>query len=239
MDGARLTGGRAGKGQQPKSLFGGLLRCGVCGGAMIAVDARRYGCAARKDRGRAVCTGVSAPREAVDMGLLSMARDELLAPAMIAEVGRQVEALLRERRQGLSDARKTATARAKALEAEIQRLTDAIAQMGLSTALRARLEVAERERAELAAQPTPLATGDASWRARYKAQVMRLRAALESDTATAREALRDVFGEVRLVAEGGAVFAEIQATPAIAIAGAGALLGMVAGARYATRKRLT
>ena len=238
MDGARLTGGRAGRGREARSLFGGLLRCSSCGGAIVAIDARRYGCAKRKDRGATVCPGVTAPREAVEAGLLSMARDELLSPATIAEVGRQVEALLREQRDGLADARRRATARAAALDADIARLTDAVAQMGLSPALRARLERAEHERAALQIPASVATLLPPDWRARYAARLMRLRADLEADTATAREVLRQVFGDVRLSMRGAEVWAEIETAPAVAIAGADSLLGRVAGARYSTWKRL-
>ncbi|MGH8801606.1 MAG: recombinase family protein, partial [Casimicrobiaceae bacterium] len=70
MDAPRRAGGRRGRGGVATTLFGGLLRCGICGGAVVAMSARHYGCAARKDRGRAVCAGVLAPRQEVDRVLL-------------------------------------------------------------------------------------------------------------------------------------------------------------------------
>lgn len=39
-------GGRSG---YPTTLLGGILRCGRCGGAVVGVNAYRYGCAARED----------------------------------------------------------------------------------------------------------------------------------------------------------------------------------------------
>ena len=59
-------GGGTGKGKRPTTLFGGLLRCAKCGGVIIAISGRHYGCAQRKDRGTAVCTGVMAKRDVVD-----------------------------------------------------------------------------------------------------------------------------------------------------------------------------
>src|SRR5690606_32377298 len=38
----RRTGGGGGKGAPNRTLFGGLLRCGVCGGAVTATSARHY-----------------------------------------------------------------------------------------------------------------------------------------------------------------------------------------------------
>jgi hypothetical protein len=46
--------------------------------------------------------------------------------------------------------------------------------------------------------------------AAYQGLVMRLETALSADTARARDALRQVLGDVRLVAEGDAVFAEME-----------------------------
>ena len=77
--------GSAGKGARPRSLFGGLLRCGCCGGAVVATSGRHYGCAARKDRGPAVCEGVQAHRAKVDARLLAAIREDLLSPDAIAE----------------------------------------------------------------------------------------------------------------------------------------------------------
>lgn len=88
-----------------RTLFGGLLRCGTCGGAVIAVSATAYGCAAAKDRGRDVCTGLYVPRQALDVRLLGLVRDEILAPIPIASVRRSLNAALtRKDRQGGRDA---------------------------------------------------------------------------------------------------------------------------------------
>jgi len=94
MSTPRRAGGRKGSGPQPKALFSGLLRCGSCGGAVVAVSARQYGCAARKDRGATVCAGVLAPRASVDSCLLAEVRDELLS----AEALRTVQVAPEQRR---------------------------------------------------------------------------------------------------------------------------------------------
>ncbi|MDR0480578.1 MAG: zinc ribbon domain-containing protein, partial [Gallionellaceae bacterium] len=80
IDGSRLANGSKSKGARPKTLFGGLLRCSKCGGAMIAVDKNYYGCAARKDRGEVVCVGTTVSRSAVEKRLLGTIRDDLLSP---------------------------------------------------------------------------------------------------------------------------------------------------------------
>ena len=62
---------------QRKRLLSGFLRCGECGGAMVAVNTHQYGCAARKDRGTTVCRGIYAPRHGTDTQLLAALRGSL------------------------------------------------------------------------------------------------------------------------------------------------------------------
>lgn len=189
-------------------------------------------------RGASVCAGVAVSRETLDARLLSVARDELLSPATVAAVGVEVAAILRDRRKGAAEARNRARARAAALDAEIARLVDAVAAMGLSDALRARLSAAEAERRELADREAPAPAAGGDWLVRYRAEVVRLRAALAADVPAAREAIRQVFGGIRLLPDGDAVFAEIEGAPAAgALAVVGSPMGRVAGGGFPTHRR--
>jgi DNA invertase Pin-like site-specific DNA recombinase len=96
------------RGPGPRTLFGGLLRCGRCGGAVIAVSGREYGCAARKDRGAAVCTGVRAPRKETDRRLVGVLREEVLSPHAIAQIRDQVRRILSESQQQAMEIRRSA-----------------------------------------------------------------------------------------------------------------------------------
>jgi len=140
------------RGPGPRTLFGGLLRYGRCGGAVIAVSAREYGCAARKDRGTAVCAGVRASRKETDRRLVAMLRDEVLSPHAIARIRDQVRRILGESQQQAAEMHKARAARIRVLEGEIKRLTDAVAEFGLSNAIRTRLMDAEAEHAALTAR---------------------------------------------------------------------------------------
>ena len=184
-------GGKRGGGW-PHTLFGGLLRCGLCGGAMIAVDAGYYGCAARKDRGKAVCAGTRTPRKATDVRLLASIRDQLSGPGAIAQVRQDAEAAI----SGLRESAGTRTARLATLDREIARLTDAVAAMGLSDALRARLAAAEAARKELLAQPVDTAVTVSAIVSRYRELLLRLEQALAGDVERARAALRQTLGKV-------------------------------------------
>jgi site-specific DNA recombinase len=79
MGAERLNAGTSGAGRPARTLFGGLLRCPLCGGAMASVNQRHYGCVARKERGKHVCQGVNILREQTDERLLGILREELCA----------------------------------------------------------------------------------------------------------------------------------------------------------------
>lgn len=240
-DQVRLTGPRGGA--PLRTLFAGLLRCPGCGGPVVAIDARRYGCNVRNDRGAAACGVADAwPRRAVDAALLGLVRDELAGPAAIAELHRAArETLTAAGRRSTQDA---SAARLAAVQAEIGRLVDAVAQIGLSDALRARLAAAEAERAEierqaqaLRAAPVPTA---ADIVAGYRRRLLRLQAALESDAdrQRTRELLAELLGPVTLVRDEGGDWAEME-EPAARVALTGSTpLTVVAGARNSGRKRI-
>ncbi len=242
MSAPTSAGGR-GKGARTRTLFGGLLRCGHCGGAVIAVDARAYGCNTRKERGAAACEGVHARRDRVDQRLIAWIRDDLRSPAELAEFRKQLQAVLMERANIAGDAYQETAKRRRSLQEEITRLVDAVANAGHSAALLARLAAAEADLAALPPeQPAPLAQAEREIDdavARYNAQLLVLQAAMESDVERARAIFKDWFDQVTLVRDGTGVYLELG-EPAEALmleAAGGSLLGMVAGTRFHTRNR--
>ena len=232
MDSPRRAGGRRGRGAAPRTLFGGILRCGTCGAAVIAVSSHLYGCSARKDRGPAVCQGVSAPRRNVETRLLGFLRDELLTPAAMAGLEQEIAERLASRCEEMAAAESRAASRRTELAREIGRLTDAIAEMGLSPALRGRLERAERE-LEALDQPTrrPAPADDAmAIRDRLRRMTLDLLGTLERDVDRARDVLRGLLGGVALVREDETVYVEIETRlDRLLVAAGGASLGRVAG----------
>jgi DNA invertase Pin-like site-specific DNA recombinase len=242
MDRGGLRGGGRGKGARPRTLFGGLLKCGKCGGAVIAVNVYNYGCAAHKDRGASVCTGMHAKRKIVDARLLTAVREDLLAPEAVIELQHQVAAILADRqRSGAADGH-AARARLAELEREIANLVDAVAAAGWSGAIRERLQEAEEERARLrtaAAARKPTQARLAGVVGRYKVLLMDLQATLAGEPERARQALQDLLGEIRLVPEGKELYAEIETRhERLLMAAGGEFLRMVAGAGFVTRKRI-
>ena len=221
-------GDRRTRGGHPRTLFGGLLRCGLCGGSMIAVSAYQYGCAARKDRGTAVCRGVYTSRRTTDAQLLAAVRGSLADGNSISQAREIIASALNAARDDSSGIE----ARKRALQREIRNLTDAIAQVGLSDALRERLLAAEAELKALQrrAANDALPTVDAVLEI-YRSMLLRISDALAEDVERARAALAQVLGTVTVRNTDEGLWAEVETRPdAVLLSAGGALsLGLVAG----------
>lgn len=241
---ARPTG-RTGRPAQ--TLLGGLLRCATCGGAVVAIDARRYGCSVRKDRGATVCSSdLTARRQDVDRRILASVREELLSPAALAELQQLVHELLEEHQRHALTSTAGARRRLDELQGEVSRLVDAVVSVGISPAIAARLRAAEEERAQLEADLA--AAGQAMPRAvvddvvgRYKQQLVGLQAALEAeqDRDRTRKILADLLGPITLQRDpDGSIWAQMRERAEQLAIAVGAPLSLVAGGRNATWKRL-
>lgn len=222
-------GGQRGRGARPRTLFGGLLRCGCCGGAVVAVSTSTYGCAARKDRGPSVCPGVRISRRVAERRLLTEIRESLSAPEAIAEFRAELEraaaAHLATANEGAGAARK----RIIELDREIGRLVDAIAAVGISDALRERLQSAEAERATLRQRTTTPAARpidiEAAVRA-YREKLVDLGRALDHQAEAAREHIAQLIPTVTLTpGPAGEVFATLETEPAALMAAGGDWIG--------------
>ena len=204
------------------------------------MSANRYGCAARKDRGKAVCAGVLASRKDTDARLLSLLRDELLSPASVGELQRDVDQIFADAKQYAGIDRDTRASRARALDSEISRLVDGIATIGVSEALATRLRTAEAARTALSNEPVllPIAAPP-DIVAHYQQLVLDLQTALESDADRARSVMGKIFDSITLSQEGPETWADVEshADRTLIEAAGGASLMVVAGARKRTHLR--
>lgn len=216
MNGTRLANGGKGKGARPKTLLGGLMTCGKCGGAVIAVSSLAYGCAAHKDRGPAVCKGVRVSRKAADLRLLSVVREDLLSQSAVIELRDQIKVLLDAQHDAAASAAGTAKAALGEVAREIDRLVDAIGAMGHSAALAARLKDAEARLAKLVSETVrkpvaPIKIDDVM--IRYRRHLLALENALKAEPERARAALREYFGEIVVEETGAQAWATFTADP--------------------------
>ncbi|WP_414708853.1 recombinase zinc beta ribbon domain-containing protein [Roseateles sp.] len=233
-------GTRTGKGAIPRTLFAGMLRCYACGAAFTAINPKRYGCSAHRDRGAAVCaSSVTIGRDVLDKRLLAEVRDDLLSPDAMSLLQREVAALLADMQREATGEAATAPRLLKTLEAEIGRLVEAIAAMGISPALQQRLRAAEAERTRLRQLVDQAAAGPGQViddvMTRYRRQVLELQRVLEenADRDRTRALLADILGPVLMGrdADTGATWAEIE-KPAERLLLLGGSLKVVAGAGF-------
>lgn len=235
------------RGRPPRTMLAGLLKCGHCGGSVVAVSQYVYGCAARKDRGVHVCAGVRAPRLATERALLEHVRRDLLSDSAIEALRRYVYEALAARRAKHLQGSDTSRARLAQLEREIKHLVEAIATCGVSEALRTRLAAAEAERASVTAE---LATvPDATIPHLLPRLVDRYRKLLDDFPATlqrkpdaAREALRHLLGDCTVVETNEGVYAELGGVYSGILAALGTpgapIRNRVAGDRFSDSNRV-
>ncbi len=236
------TGTRTGRGAVPRSLFSGLLRCSGCGGPMVAIDRYRYGCNIHNDRGDAVCGNrLTVRRDRVEARLIAELRAELLTGDAVEELQTAVRDVLAERVVASRGASASLRSRLEALNREITRLVDAIASIGLSAALAARLKVAETEQAAVARQVHSAENEAAAPAAlladavtRYHQLVLNLRTVLaeEEDRARTRALLQELIGPVVIGADDDGTWAEIEEPAERLAVAVGGSMGLVAGARF-------
>ncbi len=225
-------------GRPPRTLFGGLLRCAVCSGPIVATDARVYSCSVHKDRGPAACPSVlQVRRQTVDSCLLAVVRHELDRPEAIVEFQTEVRAQLVAHRQRESEESLATRRRLPELQAEIDRLVDAIASVGGSPALLKRIRLLETEMAALETAVSPVdampAADIGDIVVRYQAMLAELQQRLESeaDRERTRQILREMLGPITLVRdEDGAIYAEMK-NPAEQLLAVGGVMPLTVVAR--------
>jgi DNA invertase Pin-like site-specific DNA recombinase len=210
LDRARTPGWNAKRSPTKRTLLGGLLRCSKCRGRIIAVDRYTYACANAKDRGRAVCSGMRAPRRALHVAILRYLRVNLSGNDIRERIEVETESTL-----GLIKARLLAKderrlKRASELEAELNKIVDAIARVGVSTTLAERLKEGEAELAECRKAPQ-LVTFDSNLvGVIVQRKLDELSAVLDRDIGLARSALWDLLDGSTLIQEDGQTLVAIH-----------------------------
>ena len=230
--------GKIAVGTAAKSLFGGMMSCPHCGGRIIAVNRNKYGCANRKDRGPSVCRGIIFPREEADKQLMEILKRGLVSPASQREIERQVKEIVAEAQKGSQVTMKSNQKRLSELDGEINRLVDAIATVGISDALRSRLQAAEEERERLQSDtetmpPVIRMVQKTEIASKMKKILNDLQSALAQDTKRARQIISELFGEIKVIDSDDALYVEYDnAAEKLIIACGGASLCVVAGAGF-------
>jgi DNA invertase Pin-like site-specific DNA recombinase len=205
----RAAVGKGSGGRMPKYLFSGLLKCGVCGGAFVIQGREHYGCACHKNRGASVCgNGLKVRKSTIERELLAGVKAALLSEDAYHTFESEARTLLREMKP---DAGATRRALAAA-QRELENIMAAIKAGIVTPSTKGALQEAEADVARLSNELAAIERLEPSQmlpRAReiYRDLVSRLEAI--EDVTAARQALRELMGEVRLVPDGDTLMAEI------------------------------
>ena len=199
-------------------LLSGILQCGECGANFIMADSRSYRCSSHTNGGQHCCSnGQSVRREVVEGIVLRGVKQDLLSDDALTEVRR----VIAKAQRGQKSRKTTAQRELKKVEAAIERVTDAVADMGISRALREKLSTLEASRDELETQLRVIQP-DADVAALLPRAMDRWRKLVDEmenlgqhpdvrpeDIAEARERLAGLLGRVQLVPEGDHLVAEV------------------------------
>ncbi|WP_079417516.1 recombinase family protein [Thiomonas intermedia] len=203
------NGGKGSGGRGPRYLFSGLMRCGSCGGAYIVVDRYRYGCAMHRDRGRAACSNaLKVPRERVEKLLLQGIKQDLLSDEAFKVFEDGVRRLLAEGQPEARDFERDIARASREVENIMNAIRQGVVTPTTLTALRdAEAKVnAAKARQQEAERMEPV---EMIPRAREIHHEMVSKLEQIDDVAAAREAIRAIVGEIRLVPDGDELIAEM------------------------------
>lgn len=224
---SKSASGKAKYARRGNYLLTGILKCIDCGGSLTMIDARCYGCGTRNRGGDSACdNGIRLRRADLEDRFLTEVREQLLSPQTIRWAEKEVA------RQLAAPPVDTSATRSQLaeVEAELARVVDAIAKVGLSPALESKLASLECRKRDLTAEVRAAVRSvdipdaeliAATWHAAVDNLGELPKLAEPSEVEAARRSLQALIGVVRVDRDGKG-YADISV---------GVPTGMVAGAR--------
>jgi len=208
-------------GGKPKYLLSGLLKCAACDVSFVFADGRAYACSSLVHGGAGACSNCTRVRkDTLEKVIVGGIRDELLDPARVARVAKELERRHAERVKAAQQRGVDARRELSELDARLDRLRDRLRRGDPdmeADEISAAIERVESKRRELAAaqsanSPARILTLLPKAAEAYRRQVV---AGLEGHpeaAAKARGVLRELVGAVTIKTEGdGSVWAEHEA----------------------------
>lgn len=204
---SRIKGGTRGRGGKIKTLLGGLIICGKCGGTVISINAHSYGCSNRRDRGKDVCEGLNIAKKKAETQLLPSLQSILSDPDVVDYVYSEASDVLKKLVSEENKDQNSVNRRLAELDGSIERLVDAISQLGSSESLIERLKKAESEKLALLKQSevnTELLVLPTKKEIQkiFDAKVYGLNEVLTNNVELARASLSEVLGDIVLKKSG-------------------------------------
>lgn len=193
------------------TLLGGLLKCGLCGGSIVALSSEQYGCANFRDRGPAVCVGIQAERSQVDNLVLNYIRKSVLTPENVARIEEDTHRRVEELRRKLQLEERRRETRSQELREQANNLVNTLGQTGPSPTIVQKLHTVEDELVELS-KPIEVPSYDPERVSRVvQAGLLNLQHTLYDHIDLARASLKSLLREVTLTRQDGTRYLELHA----------------------------
>ncbi|TKB74286.1 MAG: recombinase family protein [Nitrospira sp.] len=194
-------------GRGPKYLLSGLLKCDECDSNFVVADYYRYCCGGHLNRRASVCTNeLRVSRKLVEERCLAALRDELLTPEAVERIIQKTTRLLATRNRERQPELERLHRQLATVESELANIMKAIKAGILTASTKTELEQAEAERLRLqddiktrATKADKVATLLPRAVERYRTVVNDLDRLSKTHVAQAREQIRELVGEIRLV----------------------------------------
>ena len=202
--------------QRPRYLFSGLMCCGVCGGGFCKISQEHFGCSTARNKGPTACTNrLTIRRDRLEAEVLDDLRHRLMDPDLFQVFVTAFTAGWNRLQAAGSAEQEAKRAELQRVKHAIERLVDAITEGTPASAVRDRLADLETRRlaleATLASAAAPAPRLNPNLAEIYRVKVADLIEALRRhDAAAAREQVRGLVDEIRLVPDDGALRVEIR-----------------------------
>jgi site-specific DNA recombinase len=217
---------------RPKFLLSGLIQCGCCGAGYVKVGRHRFGCAAARNKGAAICTNMlTIRRETFDAIVIDGFKNGLMDPALFKVFAEAFHLEVNRSRIGQRAARASVEQELARMDKRIRRIVDLLTEsddaphslLGDLKALEARKGQLEAELREPAADQPLFHPNLAEI---YRQKVADLGQLLEDSTTKeqAFQLIRSLIEVIRLIPEDGQLRVELRGELAgiLALCGANA-----------------
>jgi site-specific DNA recombinase len=195
--------------QRPRYLFSGLMQCGCCGGGFSKISQEHFGCSTARNKGPTACDNrLAIRRNTLESTVLDGLADRIMDPGLFKVFVTEFTAEWNRLQAETSGDREARVSELSRVNAQIERLVDAIAAGGMSPAIGKRLADQDKRRLELegllaeAAAPAPRLHPNLA--DVYRQTVSSLIEVLaRDDGAEARDAVRSLVDAIILTPEDG------------------------------------
>lgn len=148
--GVQSTRPRPERARRPEYLFSGLVKCGCCGASYTLINKTRYGCAAPRTKGDAICTNrATILREEVENRVLDGLREKLLHPELIAAFVEEYRKAFNAAAGDRSGAQDNARRELKQIEKKIAGILTAIEDGMYHPSMKAKIADLENRKSQL------------------------------------------------------------------------------------------